>query len=52
MVYIIILDMKRIFINLFRSNVCIKQQQQRTIQTSINRLQTVEEVFIYLFLMN
>jgi len=51
MVYIIILDMKRIFINLFRqveinlSNVCIKQQ--RTIQTSINRLQTVEEVFIY-----
>jgi len=47
MVYILILDMKRIFINLFRSNVYIKQQQQRTIQTSINRLQTVEEVFIY-----
>jgi len=49
MVYILILDMKRHFINLFRkidiTNDFIKQQ--RTIQTSVYRLQSVEEVFIY-----
>jgi hypothetical protein len=46
MIHIIILDMKRIFVNLFRQ-VEINLSQQRTIQTSINRLQSVEEVFVY-----
>jgi hypothetical protein len=44
----LILDMNRVIINLIHqakislTNVCIKQQ--RAIQTSINRLQSVEEV--------
>jgi hypothetical protein len=51
MIHILVLDMKRIFVNLFRhvefnfSNVCLKQQQRRTIQASTFRLQSVEEVW-------
>ncbi len=49
MIHILVLDMKRIFVNLFRhvefnfSNVYLKQQ--RTIQASTFRLQSVEEVW-------
>ena len=39
----LVLDMKRILVNLFRY-AGIQQQQQRTIQTSTFRLQSVEEV--------
>jgi hypothetical protein len=52
MVHILILDMKRILINLVRhveinlSHVYLQQQAQRTIQTSTNRLQSVEEVLV------